>query len=132
MVRSNYVRKYDAITLRVRSTFLDYFLWYACITYWNNIRATIRSRLSLWRIFITSQLHYLYVPRVKIFYDVRITLNYRNRWHVWSVYGSYVIKWPFFNYIIFLAPQLFDNLFWCACIKYENNFTITHHHSMEL
>ena len=29
---------------------------------------------------------------------------------MWIVYGSYVIKWSFFNYIIFLAPQLFDNI----------------------
>ena len=36
-------------------------LWYVCITYGNNIEITFRFCSSLWRIFITSQLRYLFV-----------------------------------------------------------------------
>ena len=104
LVRSNYVRKYETITLGAGSSFLDYFLWYVSITYWNNVTATFHFRLSLWRTFITSQLRYLFVQMVSFFDDVRIkmvlffddvgiTLNYGNCWNVRIMYGSYVIKW---------------------------------------
>ena len=55
-----------------------------------------------------SQLCYLFVQRVTFFDDVRIMLNYANCWNVSIVYESYVIKWSFFSYIIFLVHQLFD------------------------
>ena len=42
-------------------------LWCICIRYWNNVTATFPSHLLLWHIFITSQLHYLFVQRVKFF-----------------------------------------------------------------
>ena len=64
LVRSNFVRKSGTITLRVGSSFLGYFYvvhLHNCITYWNNITATSRFRLSLWHTFITSQLRYLFV-----------------------------------------------------------------------
>ena len=80
------------------------FLWYICITYWNNIAVG----LSLWRTSMTSQLHYLFVETVRFFDDVRITLNYGDCWNVWIVYRSYV-KWSYFNCIAYLAHQLFDN-----------------------
>ena len=57
-----------------------------------------------------SQLHYLFVQRVRFFDDVGITFNYGNRWTVWIVYGSYVIKWLYLSYIIFLLHQLFHNV----------------------
>ena len=86
------------------------FSWYVCITYWNNVTPMFCFHLSLWRIFITSQLHYLFVQRITFFDDVRITLNYGNCWNVWITYRSYAIKWPFFSYIIFLAHQLLDDV----------------------
>ena len=60
-------------------------LWYVSIMYWNNVTATFRFRLSLWRIFTTSQLRYLFVQRVTVFDGVRITLNYGNCLNVWIV-----------------------------------------------
>ena len=86
------------------------FVWYVCITYWNNVTATFRFCLSLWHTFIISQLHYIFVERVAFSPDVRIKLNYWNCRNVWTVYGSYVLKWLYFSYIIFLAHLLFDNL----------------------
>ena len=100
------LQKYDTITLRVGSSFV----WYVCITYWNNVTATFRFCLSLWHTFIISQLHYIFVERVAFSPDVRIKLNYWNCRNVWTVYGSYVLKWLYFSYIIFLAHLLFDNL----------------------
>ena len=44
------------------------------------------------------------------FDDVRITSNHENCWNVSILYGSYVIKWSFFSSVIFLDPQLFDNV----------------------
>ena len=53
LVRSNYLRKNDTIALRVRSSFLSYFLWYVWIRSWNNVTAVFRFRLLLGRKFIT-------------------------------------------------------------------------------
>ena len=53
LVRSNYLRKSDTITLRVWSSFSIIFLWYVCIKSWNNVTATFRFRLLLRRNFIT-------------------------------------------------------------------------------
>ena len=96
--------------MRVGSSFWDYFLWYACILYWNNVTIAFHFCLSLWRTFIPSQLHYLYVQRTTYFVDVKIVLSYGNCWNVWISYGSYIVKWSYFTYIIFLADQLFDNV----------------------
>ena len=106
LVRSNFVRKCDTIYLLVGSSFLDY----VYKTYWNNFTATFHLRLPLWLILITSQLRHSFVQRVTFLDDVRTILNYGNSWNMWIPYGSYVIKWSFFNYIIFLAHQRLDNV----------------------
>ena len=77
-----------------------------CITYWNNLTAMFRFRLLLRCNFITSQLRFLFVQMVSFFDDVRITLDYGNCKNVWIVYGSYILKWSYFSYIIFQAHQL--------------------------
>ena len=100
LICSKYVRKYDTVCV-FDPHFWITFLWYVCITYWNNVTATFRFRLLLRRNFIMSQLRYSFVRMVSFFDDVRITLNYGNCWNVWIVYGSYVIKWSYFSYITF-------------------------------
>ena len=89
------------------SVIYNTFLLHVCITYWNNVTATFRFRLLLRRNFLTSQLRYLFVRMISFFDDVIITLNYRNCWNVWIVYGSYVIKWSYISYIIFLSSPTF-------------------------
>ena len=106
-VRSNCVRKYNTIPLRVGSSFLITFFWYICITNWNSVTVY----LSLWRAFITSQLRFLFVQMVTFFDDVRITLNYGNCWNVWIVYGSYVIKMEIMLQSCFIFLQHIDKLF---------------------
>ena len=101
LVRSYYVRKYDTVTLRVGSSFLDSFF----VVRLHKVLKII-FRLLLWRTFITLELRYLFVQKVTFFDDVRITLNYGNCWNLWIVYGSYVIKWSHFTCIIFVAHQL--------------------------
>ena len=69
------------------------FLWYVCI----NIEIT----LQLWLAFVCHcdiLLRHNYVTYLlkEVHFDgVRITLNYRNCWNVWLVYGSYVINGQF-------------------------------------
>ena len=77
------------------------FLGYVCITYWNNVTVTFCFRLLLRRNFFTSKLSYLFTQMVSFYDDVRIKLNYGNCWNVWILYGSYVVKWSYFSYIIF-------------------------------
>ena len=69
------------------------------------------------------------------FENVRITLNYGNSWNVWITYGSYVIKWSYFSYIIFMLTNFLIKLIflimlrlrflWYVYIKYGDNVTIT-------
>ena len=92
-------------TIQLLSVFGPHFwitlLWYVCITYWNNVTATFHFSLLLRHNFITSQLRYLFVQFFSFFDDVRITLNYGNCQNLWIVYGSYIMKWSYFSYIIF-------------------------------
>ena len=61
LVRSNYVRKYVTITLRVGSSFLDYFF---CITIAKRIEITLQLRFAFVKNFdifsVTSQLRCLF------------------------------------------------------------------------
>ena len=69
------------------------------------------------------------------FENVRITLNYGNSWNVWITYGSCVIKWSYFSYIIFMLTNFLIKLIfliilrlrflWYVYIKYGDNVTIT-------
>ena len=77
------------------------FLWYVCITYWNNVIAMFHFRLSLLHTFIASELRYVSVQMVSFFDNVRITLNCGNCWNLWILNGSDVIKWSYFGYISF-------------------------------
>ena len=47
LLRSNYVHKYDLITLRVRFSFSDFFVWNVCIMYW----CYVLLLFSLWDVF---------------------------------------------------------------------------------
>ena len=88
LVRSNYVRKYVTITLRVGSSFLDYFF---CITFAKRIEITLQLRFAFVKHFdifsVTSQLRCLF--------DVVTFLmtlnNYVLFWYVWTMYGNNVI-----------------------------------------
>ena len=98
LVRSNEVRKYDTITLRVGSSFLDSFFVVRLHNVLKYVIAMFHFRLSLWHTFIASELRYVSVQMVSFFDNVRITLNCGNCWNLWILNGSDVIKWSYFGY----------------------------------
>ena len=102
LVCSSYVRKYDTITLCVWSSFLDYsFVVHLCniLKYWHYSYVSFSFVIATSFYYVT--IRYLFVQIISFFDDVRITLNCGNCWNVWIVYGSYVIKWSYFSYIVF-------------------------------
>ena len=102
LVCSHYIRKYDTITLCVWSSFLDYsFVVHLCniLKYWHYSYVSFSFVIATSFYYVT--IRYLFVQIISFFDDVRITLNCGNCWNVWIVYGSYVIKWSYFSYIVF-------------------------------
>ena len=65
------------------------------------------SYISFSFVIEASQLRYSFVQMISFFDDAIITLNYRNCWNMWIVYGSYVIKWSYISYIIILSSPTF-------------------------
>ena len=107
LVHSNYVRKNDNISLRIWSSFLDYFLWYIRITSWNNFTATLLFRLLLRRNFIT-------------YFILFHNLTYLLKWFRFLMTSE--LRWIMeIVETCELRMMLRLRLLWYVCIKYGNN-----------
>ena len=117
------------------------FVWYVCITSWNNVTAMFRFRLLLGRDFITYFI--LFHNFTYLFKWFRFLMTSELRWIMEIVEtcelrmevklsNGHILVTLFFKLTNFLIMLIFLimlrlRLLWYVCIKYGNNVTITFH-----